>query len=276
MFEVLIQLLPLLIGGAVAAFFGGLLGIGGGVIITPMMVWYLSAFTQIDEALIPRMAVATSLAVIAGTAATGCYTHHCVGRVDWRMVSRGWLPLAIGSFSGAWLISSVPHEIGIATVGIGLLVLGSLQIVDFSPKRVSNMGTPLVTGGAWGVGSISSYIGIGGGVLVVPLLRAVGYTMKDAIGTSSASSFVLAFAGTLSMVAIGLYENPGTEGALGERLLSGGAHHVAVRTLHQHPRRSLAQVLLRWACCGQSLWHCWSATHPIACTKRPSGWSRRC
>ena len=215
MFEVLIQLLPLLIGGAVAAFFGGLLGIGGGVIITPMMVWYLSAFTQIDEALIPRMAVATSLAVIAGTAATGCYTHHCVGRVDWRMVSRGWLPLAIGSFSGAWLISSVPHEIGIATVGIGLLVLGSLQIVDFSPKRVSNMGTPLVTGGAWGVGSISSYIGIGGGVLVVPLLRAVGYTMKDAIGTSSASSFVLAFAGTLSMVAIGLYENPGTEGALG-------------------------------------------------------------
>ena len=250
MVETLLALAPLLLGGAIAAYLSGLLGIGGGVIITPMMIWYLTAHTAINPELVPRIAVATSLAVITGTAFFGAREHHKNARVDWLMIRRGWLPLILGSLLGSLLISTLPAELAVGSIGIGLLLLGWLQIADIQITSSRQVGRSATSATAAGVGSVSAYMGIGGGVLVMPLLRLAGFSMQKAIGTAGASSCILACSGALYMIVIGMYSNPHISGTLGNIyypgvlvmwLLGPYISVLGARSLKYYPEN-----LLRW------------------------------
>ena len=172
--------------GAVAGFFAGLLGTGGGAVITPMLVIVLS-----DDfpAVATHMAVGSSLAVIVLTSIPSMLTHARHAAVDWRI---GGI-VAAGACGGALVVSGLAQHIP----GNGLNILLALFLTGVSvhmlrpqPGRATDffrrLSAPrwLSPMGAF-IGMVSALFGIGGGSLSVPFLTGGGMPVKRAIGTSA-------------------------------------------------------------------------------------------
>lgn len=200
--------------GAVAGFFAGLLGIGGGAIMTPMLIIALEDVFPPEN--VAHAAIASSLAAISLTTLPSAWTHARNGAVDWRA---GML-LASGAVFGALLCARLAHHIpgGWLVLFLALFLLRvswrmfrpvplSANAGGFSPPRF----LPAV-GGA--VGGVSSLLGIGGGVFYTPLLTGRGMPVKRAIGTSAFINSPLAFSAAAGYV-IGGWANDSPPASLG-------------------------------------------------------------
>jgi len=193
--------------GAFAGFLAGLLGIGGGVILVPLFLW-LFPVAGFPEQLVVHTAFGTSLAIIIPTSFSSTLGHRKRGNVDWHMVGH----LAIGGILGAVIGSTAAAYLP----GNKLkLVFGLLQFViafklvfyhPYLPPERSGKPPALqlalvgLTGGLF-----SSFFGIGGGVIAVPLMMIVlQLPIHLAVGNSSALIVVSSFAGTLGYVFHGL------------------------------------------------------------------------
>ena len=97
----------LLLSGAIAGTMAGLLGIGGGVIIVPIVLWLFEG-QGVEHGLAIKMALGTSLATIVVTAIASIYTHHRKGAVDWMLFSVMGPAAFIGSLLGAWAAATIP------------------------------------------------------------------------------------------------------------------------------------------------------------------------
>ena len=199
------ELLTLLAAGALAGTVAGLLGIGGGVIIVPVLALVFEA-QGVHPEIVIKVAVGTSLATIVVTALSSIWAHHRRGAVRWPLVRTMTPGVVIGAFIGAWLADIISaHWL---TLGIVVfLILVSLQMA---------MG-PMSAGrdlpGSWAlrsvsglVGVISALVGIGGGSMHVPYLSRCGVPVKQAIATSAAIGLPLALASSLGFMITGLDE----------------------------------------------------------------------
>lgn len=211
------SLLPLLIFlliGLLAGFLSGLLGIGGGVVVVPILL-FVFAGMDIEKDFAMHLAIGTSLASMVITAFVSGLSHHRRGAVVWSLLVKMLPGLAIGCLIGAYLsdeFSGVVLEIifglFICLMGVKLL-LGKRKIAEsHDPKK-----SLLWLGGA-GVGAISSLLGVGGGTFSVPLFLSFGYSEKKAIGTSAATSFVIATLGAIAYLYFGL-DAIGIQGSFG-------------------------------------------------------------
>jgi uncharacterized protein len=193
-----ISLLLILIGGgAVAGLLAGLFGIGGGIILVPLLDYCLrQAGMAADSAV--RVAIATSLATIIPTSIASWRAHHRRGGVDWVLLKR-WMPfLSLGALAGALL----------ASYGSGLILKFCFSLLLFfilwnflRQKDEASLSPSILPAWlqkllAWGIGTIAAMLGLGGGAMGVPALRHAGLPLKRAIGTASAFGFVVALPGT--------------------------------------------------------------------------------
>jgi uncharacterized membrane protein YfcA len=201
--------IALILGGVIiasitAGILAGLLGVGGGIVLVPVLFWILS-FTDFPPALSMHMAVATSLATIIFTSVSSARAHSARGAVD-RGLLRQWGPgLIVGALAGG-LLSRYIDANGLRVifgaiavlVSINMLLPRTLIISSALPKGwAPNGAISLVTG------VFSALMGIGGGTLSVPLLSAFSVEIRRAVGTAAAFGFLIAVPAGIGFVISG-------------------------------------------------------------------------
>ena len=215
--EIFYLLTVLAIAAAVAGFMAGLLGVGGGIIMVPAIYY---AFTVLDFDILTRMhlAVGTSLAIIIPTSIISTLTHREHDAVDFNMVKSFGIFILIGVFFGTFLAVNLKTPALVLFFSIFAFMVGLFfiflreKLVD-NPKQISNL-IKNISGII--IGFISIPLGIGGGSLMVPFMRTFGYDIRKSIGTAAAVGFLIAVAGTITMITGGkIIDNVNTPFSLG-------------------------------------------------------------
>jgi uncharacterized protein len=203
------DLIPLMIGimatGGVAGILSGLLGVGGGIVIVPVLFWVFG-WLGLPPGLGMQVAVATSLVTVAVTAYSSARAHHARGAVD-TAILRLWAPfMAAGALAGGAVAGLVSGRALLALFGtIALLVAWNMA----RPKtRILAPALPARRGAqpamAAGVGLVSAMMGIGSGTLGVPLFTAFSVPVHRAVGTAAALGLVIGVPASLAMIVAGL------------------------------------------------------------------------
>ncbi|MBW3697070.1 sulfite exporter TauE/SafE family protein [Vibrio sp. T187] len=194
----LISLLVML--GAVIGVLAGLLGIGGGLLIVPALLFLLpKAGISADIAM--QMALATSLSTIIVTSGSSALNHLKLGNVDVFVIK--WLMpgVVVGGFLGSFIADAIPAQYLPKVFGTIVLVLAVqmlLSIKKVSQKNMPSSGVTMLCGS--GIGVVSSLAGIGGGSLSVPFLNHHGIEMRKAVGSSSVCGSVIAVSGMIGFI----------------------------------------------------------------------------
>ncbi|WP_319406948.1 sulfite exporter TauE/SafE family protein [uncultured Desulfosarcina sp.] len=190
--------------GAVAGILAGLLGIGGGLIIVPMLV-FCFVRQGIPDTIIMHLALGTSLASIMFTAVASFRAHHKHGAVHWDVVKK----IVIGIFTGTFLGSTIAAHLSTRFLKgffVVFLYYVALQMLTSKKPKPSRQipGHVAMFGVGNVIGMVSSLVGIGGGTLSVPFMIWCNMSVHHAIGTSAAIGFPIAIAGTLGYLVNGL------------------------------------------------------------------------
>ncbi|MEM9757076.1 MAG: sulfite exporter TauE/SafE family protein, partial [Pseudomonadota bacterium] len=166
----------LVVTGAVAGILAGLLGVGGGIVIVPVLFLLFDAL-DVPAEVAMHLAVGTSLATIIPTSISSARSHHAKGAIDVSML-RAWAPfICVGALAGG--IASRFVSSAFLTVLFGLVAL-VVAINMALPRRVA-LAQALPAGAAaqvampGGIGLLSALMGIGGGTLTVPILSLFSY-----------------------------------------------------------------------------------------------------
>lgn len=196
--------LALLGTGAVAGTLAGLLGVGGGIVIVPILYLLLPSF-DVPESVRMHLAIGTSLATIVPTGLVSAQSHWKRGGVDIDLVKQ----------IGPWIILGVAIGIAIGTraggealkvVFASVAMLVSLHMGfgkdgwTLSSKLPSWPGRAVI--GGW-IGGFSVVMGIGGGTLGVPTLTLFGVPIRRAVGTAAAFGPVIALPGVIGFIVTG-------------------------------------------------------------------------
>ncbi|NWN92431.1 sulfite exporter TauE/SafE family protein [Marinobacter adhaerens] len=186
-----------LVLGAFAGTLAGLFGIGGGLIIVPVLIFSFGAQGfGLDVA--AHMAIGTSLATIVFTSLSSIRSHNVHGAIRWDIFRPMAMGIVAGALVGAWtaaLLSGAALEliIGIFVILVGLKMFFE---VNPSPGRSVSGKSGLAAAGT-GIGWASAIFGIGGGTLTVPYLSWSNVRMQQAVGTSAACGLPIAVAGAV-------------------------------------------------------------------------------
>ncbi len=190
--------------GTVAGLLAGLLGIGGGLVIVPMLTFIFTCQGVAHEVIL-HMALGTSLASILFTALSSMRSHHHHGAVVWSVVFRITPGILVGTFVGAWIAAMLSTNFLKGFFGVFLYYVATQMLMGINPKPSREIpGAAGLFAAGNIIGIFSSLVGIGGGTLSVPFLVWCNTKIHKAIGTSSAIGFPIAIAGTLGYVVNGL------------------------------------------------------------------------
>lgn len=183
--------------GAVAGLISGLFGLGGGVVIVPILILSFELQGMAPE-ISTHMAIGTSLATILVTSLSSIYTHNQKQAIRWDLVKTITPGIVFGALLGGLLALSL-HGTLLQLLFGGFLVAIALQMLLYKTvEQSSSAPKPLLLGIAGtGIGSLSTLFGIGGGSLTTPFLTLNGVKIHHAVGTAAACGFPIALAATL-------------------------------------------------------------------------------
>jgi uncharacterized membrane protein YfcA len=189
--------------GAVAGLMAGLLGIGGGLIIVPAIMYLFQHLLGMSIENAMPIAVATSLSTVVFTGLSSARAHYKLGNLDSDIFKYSALGIAIGAVLGAQFASYI-SGVMLQRIFAVMVILLALQMI-FNRRRMSkNTTSPsILTGVGLGSGFISALMGIGGGALIVPALIWFQVNIKKAIGCASACGVLIAIFGSLSFIYAG-------------------------------------------------------------------------
>lgn len=190
--------------GLLAGFIAGLLGVGGGIVVVPVLDVTLGML-GVDPSVRVKVAVATSLATIVATSLASARAHHRRGAVDMPLV-RSWGPAIFAGVVAGTLVAGAVDGRVLAGVFATVALLVAANMIFRADNHALRQGFPngIVKAALGGlVGFISSLMGIGGGTLSVPILTAVGFDIRRAVGTASTIGFVIAIPGTIGYILTG-------------------------------------------------------------------------
>ena len=182
--------------GALVGFAAGLLGIGGGVVMVPLLVLVFRAHGMPAEHVL-HLALGTALAAMMFTSVASMRAHHAHGAVDWK-IARAMAPgMLIGSFIAAIVAGWIPTR-PLAVVFTAFVFYAATSILlDIKPSTTRELpGTGgIFTAGAV-IGAVSSLLAAGGAFMTIPFLAWCGVSLRRAIGTAAANGLPIAIAGT--------------------------------------------------------------------------------
>jgi uncharacterized membrane protein YfcA len=207
--------------GLIAGVLAGLLGIGGGLVIVPMLTFAFVA-QGIPHEHILHMALGTSLASIIFTAMSSVRAHHRHGAVIWPVVKKITPGILIGTFFGSWIASLLSTNFLKIFFAVFLLYVATQMMLSIKPKASRELPGNAGMFGAGGIiGIFSSLVGIGGGTLSVPFLAFHNASMHQAIATSAAIGLPIAIAGTAGYIFNGIGVSGLPAGSIGYIHLTG-------------------------------------------------------
>lgn len=198
--------LGLILIGVCAGFASGLLGVGGGFLIVPLQ-YFLLKYIGVEPDLAMLISLGTSLAIIIPTSMSGAYRHtRTLDNIIKPGIQLGLFGI-IGGAIGGFIASGLPSRILEIIFGCLLLFIAFKNIIDINKEREeAKIPFNLLTAGVIGllVGFSSGLLGVGGGVFLIAILTALlGFSLIEAIGTSSVFICLTAVGGFLSYVVTG-------------------------------------------------------------------------
>ncbi|ONG41260.1 hypothetical protein BKE30_05635 [Alkanindiges hydrocarboniclasticus] len=183
--------------GAFAGFMAGLLGVGGGGIMVPLLTTIFLGMGIVPDNVV-HLALGTSMATIVTTSFSSMRAHHANGAVLWDIVKRMAPAVIVGTFLATFVAAQIPslYLAVFFALFMGYVSVQMLLNKKPSPSHKPASSTELLGVGA-GIGAISALVSIGGGSLTVPYLTWRNFDIKKAIGTSAAMGLPISLAGAL-------------------------------------------------------------------------------
>jgi hypothetical protein len=207
MFELITPWLPYLALGCIAGLLAGLLGVGGGLIIVPVLA-LLFQHLGIGGDKLMQLALGTSLATIIATSLSSIAAHQRHGNVLWPILKALTPGIIIGVLCGSWLADQINSDTLRFGFAIFVLIVASQMLLGLQPSSQRQPPGRIGLGGAGSIiGLVSSLVGIGGGTLTTPFLLWHNITLRQAIGTSAACGLPIAVFGSLGYLLVGLDAN---------------------------------------------------------------------
>ena len=206
-YTIILMIVALAALGCAAGILAGLLGIGGGIVLVPGLL-YIFQWLGMDSTSLIHVCVGTSLALIIPNGLMSARSHMKRDAVDMVLVKSIGVGVLIGVAIGTVIADNLAGPSLQLVFACAVVVLAIMMLVDPSRyKLVSSMPkAPWPSAAGVGIGSISSLIGIGGGTLSVPFMTLCTVPIHRAIGTASALGVVIAVPGTLGFILIGMGE----------------------------------------------------------------------
>lgn len=186
--------------GLFSGFMAGLLGVGGGAVMVPVLASLFAAQGFAPD-LVLHLALGTSMATIIFTAVSSLRAHHSHGAVLWPVVRDITPGVLVGTLLGTLLASHVSSR-ALAVFFAAFIGYVALQMaVNFKPRPSRQLpGSLGVAAVGTGIGAVSALVAIGGGSLTVPFLTWCNVRVQQAIGTSAAVGLPIAIGGTLGYI----------------------------------------------------------------------------
>jgi uncharacterized protein len=192
--------------GAIVGFLAGLLGLGGGMTMVPLLTLAFS-HQGFAAAHVVHLAVATATATILFTSIASTREHHRHGAVMWGVVA-GLAPgIVVGSFVGPQIVGTMSTSFLAAFFGLFIAVSATQTLLDRKPKPSRELpGRVGLFAVGGGIGLVSSMVGAGGAFLTVPFMAACNVNLRNCVATSAAVGLPVAVAGTISFVIAGQHQ----------------------------------------------------------------------
>ncbi|MCE2573167.1 sulfite exporter TauE/SafE family protein [Motilimonas eburnea] len=197
-------LLALIATGIFAGVLAGLLGVGGGIVIVPVLFFLFQGFGVSPESAMV-IATATSLATIVPTSISSIRSHLKKGNVDVELLRRWAGFILIGVLAGSWLVTRVNGEMLALLFGV-IAILSALNMLFRTGKSALFSQLPGKAGQTvmgTSIGFFSSMVGIGGGTISVPLLTLYNYPAHKAVGTAAAIGLIISLPGAMALLTMG-------------------------------------------------------------------------
>ena len=193
-----------LVLGLVVGFFAGMLGIGGGVIIVPLLAFLFTA-QHFPEERVLHLVLGTSLTSIVFTNLSSVYAHHLRAAVRWDIVRAAAPGIIVGTLLGALCAERLSSRY-LAIIFTGFVCYASVQmLLDRRPQPSRQLpGKVGMSVAGLSVGALSSLVGVGGGIITIPLMIMCNVPMINCIGTSAAIGLPISVAGAIGYVVTGL------------------------------------------------------------------------
>jgi uncharacterized membrane protein YfcA len=206
--QIIFVLTVMAASAVVTGFMAGFFGIGGGLIMVPVL-FYIFSFAGIEQVFIMHLALGTSFSIIIPTSIISTMTHMKFKAVDFSIVKTFGAFVAIGVvfgtiFAVSLKTSSLVLFFSIMTMLFSLYFLTAKEKINPRPRKI-NLIYRVICG--FLSGFLSAPMGIAGGVINTPVLKMFGYPIKVAIGCSAAVGFVIALIGAIGFAVSGSYLN---------------------------------------------------------------------
>lgn len=199
----MLDILLLMAMGGLAGMLAGLLGIGGGIIIVPVLA-LVFGHQGVDPAVIMHVAIGTSLATIVITSLSSIRAHQRRGAIDWQVFRTITPGIIVGGMLGALIARQLSGETLRIAFGVFMLLV-ALQMAlgnAAAPQRKLPR-TPGMLGAGTAIGTVASLMGVGGGSMSVPFLTWCNMGVRHAVATSAAIGLPIAASGALSYIVSG-------------------------------------------------------------------------
>ncbi|MGO1247732.1 MAG: sulfite exporter TauE/SafE family protein [Oceanisphaera sp.] len=201
--------------GAFAGTLAGLFGVGGGLIIVPVLI--ISFKLQgIGGDLVTHMAVGTSLATIMFTSLSSIHTHHSRKAIDWKLAAMMSVGIIVGAWLGGYTADKLSGPLLQRLIGLFAWLMAAQMLFSLAPQGGAQLPNKPVQAAVGGIiGWASGIFGIGGGSLTVPFLTWCSVPMQRAVAVSAVCGFPIALVGALSYVVHGMEHDSLPSEALG-------------------------------------------------------------
>ncbi len=198
--ELFTYLVGLLITGIVAGLIAGLFGVGGGIVIVPILFWIFASLNFPDEILM-HMAIGSSLATIIPTYIASARAHYRRGSIDIDVIKKWGLGVFIGALLGGvsgnfFSANELKYIFALVAfiVALNMFLKNPLKLSNKLPiSRVVNTFTSLI------IGFVSSLMGVGAGTIGVPSLVSLSIPIHRAIGTAAALGLFISIPATIGL-----------------------------------------------------------------------------
>jgi uncharacterized membrane protein YfcA len=196
--------LGLVIAGVVGGLVAGMLGVGGGIVVVPIL-YHVLALLGVDESIRMHVAIGTSLATIIPTSFSSVTAHNKKDAVDWDLLRRWVAPMVVGVLIGSALAGLASGRV-LSLVFVSVAVPVALHLAFGGEDRRIASQLPTGAGGVAlpaFIGGVSTMMGIGGGTVGVPAMTLCDVPIHRAVGTASAFGVIISIPGTLGAILTG-------------------------------------------------------------------------
>lgn len=204
--DFIVYIILLLVGGCFGGLMAGLLGIGGGIILSPIQ-YYLLQSIGVEAGIALPMSFATSIAVICVTMIRGTREHYRNGNVETDYLREMMILGFAGAVLGAFISTHIDVTLLSFMFGILCIVVVLNMVLIKYPDNDDNISKSRTAHSLLGfiAGLLSGLLGVGGGIIMIPVLTILlKYSIHRAIGTSSASIIATTLGGIIAYIVLGL------------------------------------------------------------------------